>query len=231
MAVICVCNTKGGVGKTTTVICLADALARMGYSVAIIDADPNGHVASWKEIIGDDSPVTVIPDVDDTTVQDHIEQASATHAFVFIDLEGAASQTVNFAVPMSDLVLMPTRTSGMDLQELYRTEEVVARIRRSHMRYAGPDAVKIVSRAIFSQIPPLSNSVTSHARAQVAEKGIEVLETEILARPRGYGAIHYNGVTPSHPAGDEKANKEIQAVIKEIMPILGYEAPQAETAA
>ena len=46
MAVISVCSTKGGVGKTTLVICLADAYACQGGSVAIVDADPNGHVAS-----------------------------------------------------------------------------------------------------------------------------------------------------------------------------------------
>ncbi len=45
MSVVSVCSTKGGVGKTTLVICLADAFARHGGHVAIIDcADPNGHV-------------------------------------------------------------------------------------------------------------------------------------------------------------------------------------------
>ena len=60
MAVISVCSTKGGVGKTTLVICLADAYARQGGSVAIIDADPNGHVASWRERAGEDCRVDVM---------------------------------------------------------------------------------------------------------------------------------------------------------------------------
>ena len=42
MAVVSVCSTKGGVGKTTLVICLADAYGRQGGSVAIIDADYTG---------------------------------------------------------------------------------------------------------------------------------------------------------------------------------------------
>ena len=52
MAVISVCSTKGGVGTTTLVICLADAFARQGGSVAIVDADPNGHVGAWRERAG-----------------------------------------------------------------------------------------------------------------------------------------------------------------------------------
>ena len=49
MSVISVCSTKGGVGKTTLVMCLADAFARQGGSTAIVDGDPNGHVATWRE--------------------------------------------------------------------------------------------------------------------------------------------------------------------------------------
>ena len=42
MAVVSICSTKGGVGKTTLVICLADAFARQGGSVVILDAAPHG---------------------------------------------------------------------------------------------------------------------------------------------------------------------------------------------
>ena len=92
MAVISVCSTKGGVGKTTLVICLADAYARQGGSVAIIDADPNGHVASWRERAGDDCAVDVIADVTEKTVLDRISDAASRYSLVFVDLEGAASQ-------------------------------------------------------------------------------------------------------------------------------------------
>ena len=79
MAVVSVCSTKGGVGKTTLVICLADAVARQGGSVAIIDADPNGHVAAWRERAGPACTVAVVSDVTERTILDRIADAAAPY--------------------------------------------------------------------------------------------------------------------------------------------------------
>ncbi len=47
--IVALLNQKGGVGKTTLVLCLAGHWARQGNYVPLIDADPQGSALDWSE--------------------------------------------------------------------------------------------------------------------------------------------------------------------------------------
>lgn len=54
--VISLCNQKGGVGKTTTTISLAGALAEMGRTVLLVDFDPQGALSAGMAVKSHDVP-------------------------------------------------------------------------------------------------------------------------------------------------------------------------------
>jgi chromosome partitioning protein len=222
MAVVSACSTKGGVGKTTTVICLADAFARGGGTVAIVDADPNGHIQTWRDRAPVDCNVDVVTGVTEVKILDAITEAAAKYQLVLVDLEGAASQSVTYAIAESDLVLIPTKVSGMDLQEVFRTYEVVQRAEKMLKR-------RIPARALFSQMAPLMSRVALHARNEIQSAGVPVLKTEIIQRA-AYQAIHFTGQTPSSPDGDPKAAREVRSALLEILEIVATAENQTAAA-
>ena len=54
--IISVSNQKGGTAKTTTALNLGTALALKGYSVLLIDLDPQANLSSYLGFEGDDKP-------------------------------------------------------------------------------------------------------------------------------------------------------------------------------
>ncbi|MFB6248457.1 MAG: ParA family protein [Salinibacter sp.] len=60
MNTVSIVNQKGGVGKTTTTICLAAALTRLGHATLVIDLDPQMNGTKWmlgRELDGDEASV------------------------------------------------------------------------------------------------------------------------------------------------------------------------------
>ncbi len=119
MPAISVANPKGGAGKTTLTFVLACELARSGASVAVIDADPNAIIAGWghKRLEqGRAAPFQIIAGPKESELVRLVDQHTASHDFVLIDLEGTASRMTSRALARSHLVLIPFNLSPIDAE-------------------------------------------------------------------------------------------------------------------
>ena len=97
--IVSVANQKGGVGKTTTAVSLAAALADIGARVLLVDLDPQGNATSGVGLrvpIGSTTIYDVL--VRDVDVMDAIEPTSVRNLYVIpanIDLAGAEIELVS----------------------------------------------------------------------------------------------------------------------------------------
>lgn len=119
MPAISVANPKGGAGKTTLTFVLACELARSGASVTVIDADPNAIIAGWgrkRADQGRETPFEIIAGPKESELVRLVDQYTASHDFVLIDLEGTASRMTSRALARSHLVLIPFNLSPIDAE-------------------------------------------------------------------------------------------------------------------
>ena len=124
LPVIVTANPKGGAGKSTATLVLAQTLAHLGATVAIVDADPNRPIVEWRNGPSKLS-LSVIGDVTESSVIRVVRDHRASHQFIFVDLEGTASRLVSRAITQADLVLVPLQASGVDARQASRAVALI----------------------------------------------------------------------------------------------------------
>ena len=152
--VITVANQKGGVGKTTTAINLATALAAIGEPVLIVDVDPQGNASTGLGIERDDRTVSAYD--------------------VLLGDAGLMDAAIATAVPGLSVVPSTMDLLGLEM-EIASALDRVFRLR---------EAVRDSAVASFSYIivdcPPSLNLLTLNAMA-AADSLLVPLQCEFFA--------------------------------------------------
>ncbi|MBW4038795.1 MAG: ParA family protein [Acidobacteria bacterium] len=190
MPVIVTASSKGGAGKSTLTLVLAQALDALGASVTVIDADPNRPLVRWR---GGKSASTleVVGDVTESNIIKVIREHSATRQFVLVDLEGTANRLVSRAVTQADLVLIPLQASALDSNEASRA---VGLIREEEETLEGR---VIPYRIIMTRTNPLiTTKIESGIYQALADAKVNLMKTRLHER-QAYKAIFVRRLTLS----------------------------------
>lgn len=228
MATIVFVSPKGGVGKTTSAVLLACAIAQSGASTTLIDADPNRPVAGWASAGNVPPNLTIRSDVDEDNVLDAIAEAQRTSAFVLVDLEGSASKIVLMAATRADLVIIPTQGSQLDAEQAGRAIRVVRQTEQMSNR-------PLPYFVLFTRTNPVIRTrTTNHVGQFFVSNAIPVLETELNEREAFRAVFSFRRplttLDPKDVSNLDKAIENVNALTAELVGKL-REARQARVAA
>jgi chromosome partitioning protein len=229
MPVIVTANPKGGAGKSTATIVLAQTLAGMGASVTIIDADPNRPILDWRS--GKSAlPLDVIGDTTESTIIRQIRDEKAKKQFVFVDLEGTASRLVSRAITQADLVLVPLQASGVDARQASRAISLI------HEEEEALGGREIPFRILLTRTSPIIKTrIEKEILGSLESAGLPLMRNALNER-QAYKAIFVRrlGLQELDPAqvnGLAEAVENAQQLATELVDILaGEDAPMKEKA-
>lgn len=204
-------SSKGGVGKSTTCAAVAAKLALSGTTVHVIDLDQAQALTRWGRKISIPGLTVAAVERDGFTgyFRDLVGASRPDH--VLIDLPGVRETTVLKAIARSDLVVIPSQASELDLYEALR---VVGDIR---------DVVEETGRAVpyrplLTKVFPLRMRVTDYAYAEMARLGLPLLRTALVERG-AYKEMFLTGRPPTEAEPGKGAGSEIDQLVGELLEI------------
>lgn len=133
--VISLLQQKGGSGKTTTAINLACGLIELGYKVAIVDMDKDKPDAyTW--MTKNDENHDFVYNFDEKVVREEVLKLKTNLDFIVIDTPPNFQTVALKSALLSDLIVIPSSPSGMDLSGLMEAKDLALTANKPYRFFA-----------------------------------------------------------------------------------------------
>lgn len=132
MRVVSILGLKGGSTKSTMAVHLAVAAHHAGLLTAIVDTDPQATLRLWasrRQVDGPPVRPETTPDFLAPTLAEFERQGAD---LVIIDTAGKAEVMGKRAAELSDLILIPCRTSIADMDAVPTTHAMAKSLGKAH---------------------------------------------------------------------------------------------------
>ena len=219
--IITVANQKGGSGKTTVSMQLAGTLARRGYRVLVVDADPQATATRWAASAASDDipfPASVVGlSAANEKVHREVRKFIDDYSVIIIDCPPAAdSQVPQSALLVADLVLVPIIPSPLDMWAAVGIKQVIANVSEIN------DTLQ--ARLLLNQCQPRT-TLAQEAQEILPAFGIETAISKLCHRQVYRKAAVFGKTVHDFGRKAAAAIAEIDSLADEVFEILGGKAP------
>lgn len=207
--VVTVASLKGGTGKTTIALSLADALHAAGHRVCVVDVDPQGSARVWADVaaeLGAEGPPVLALEAEALAGQ--LEREGGAWDAVIVDTPPRLDGPARVAMALAHLVLVPVSPGPADVWALAQTAEALEAVRAVRPELAARVVLNRLDRRTALSAGLAAAAAASGMEVLAAGLGQRVAYAEALAA--GQGVTSY---APTSPAAAEVA--ELVAEIME----------------
>lgn len=198
-------NQKGGVGKTTLAVNVADAMARQNKRVLLVDADPQGSALDWAAARRGE-PMFAVAGLPKASIHKELPALAKGYDAVIIDGPPRVYDVARSAIMASDLVLIPVQPSPYDV---WAAKEIVDLIQEARVYKPDLKAAFTINRKIVNTA--LGRDVTD----ALSEYPIAVLNTAVCQRV-ALAESAAQGQAVLETESESTAAKEIRQLVEEI---------------
>lgn len=219
MLVISIANPKGGSGKTTCALLLAEFFALAGKNVCVIDNDPTQNLIHWKNARkgrGLGEKFTLVGRTSPDDYDSLIDSLSPDYDLCIVDTEGVKDLMASVVTMSSDLVLIPLQASPMDARNAAAQLSIIKLAERHTKR-------KIPFRFVFTRV---NAAIKTRLFSAILDEmsGMPVANVKLIERA-AYKHMHEDGsllsdLDPKEISGIEKATENAAALVREVYEIL-----------
>lgn len=199
-------NQKGGVGKTTLAVHVADALARRNKRVLLVDADPQGSALDWAASRKGE-PLFPVAGLPRPSIHKELPALAKDYEIVLIDGPPRVYEVARSAIMASDLVLIPVQPSPYDV---WAAKEIVDLLGEALVFKPNLKSAFVINRKI------VNTALGRDVAEALAEYPVPVLKTAICQRV-ALAESAAQGQTVFETAPDNPAGRELVQLVDDIM--------------